>query len=363
MRKNTCVLSVGLMLLLLFVLQSCVQQETDKDATLMMHEQSLNEAYVDTMVLHVGTFKKQIFCNGKLRAKTRADLVFRNAGVLSRVCVKDGMRLEKGSLIASLDKTERQQDVEKAEQEQQRAYISLVDKLIGQGYGADLKSVPEDVRERAEVATGYFTSKHQLVSARRALEECDLYAPFSGRVANVTARPFERGDKVCTLIDDSEFEVEFSIMEAELAHVREGMDMRISPFVNDTLNYTGVVAEINPMVDDRGLIAVTARLKGRGRQLVDGMNVRVVIEENMQDMFVVPKDAVVERDGYHVIFRYKDGRAVWTYVDVLHSNIDTYAITGCRRKSSKVHEGDVLITSGNLNLADHTEVMISTDRH
>ena len=75
-------------------------------------------------------------------------------------------------------------------------------------------------------------------------------------------------------------------------------------------------------------------------------------------MFVVPKDAVVERDGYHVIFRYRDGRAVWTYVDVAHSNINSFAITGCRRKETTIEESDIVITSGNLNLADGTEVKL-----
>jgi hypothetical protein len=74
---------------------------------------------------------------------------------------------------------------------------------------------------------------------------------------------------------------------------------------------------------------------------------------------VVPKDAVVERDGFHVIFRYVDGRAVWTYVDVVHSNISSYAITGSKRKETTIQEGDIVITSGNLNLADGTEVKMN----
>jgi hypothetical protein len=92
---------------------------------------------------------------------------------------------------------------------------------------------------------------------------------------------------------------------------------------------------------------------------MDGLNVRIVVEQRMQEMFVVPKDAVVERDGFHVIFRYVDGRAVWTYVDVVHSNISSYAITGSERKETTIQEGDIVITSGNLNLADGTEVKMN----
>ena len=79
---------------------------------------------------------------------------------------------------------------------------------------------------------------------------------------------------------------------------------------------------------------------------------------DVKKALVVPKDAVIERDGYHVVFMYKDGEAVWTYVDVPYANIGYYAITGCERKGTQVKAGDVVITSGNLNLADGTQVHV-----
>ena len=269
------------------------------------------------------------------------------------------MQVAKGALIASLDKRERLREVEKAEKELERAKVELVDKLIGLGYDATMNGVPEDIMKRAEVTSGYFTAKYQLQSAKKALDECNLYAPFSGRIANLEARQYQRNDKICTLIDDSQFEVEFKILEAELMSVRKGQKIKVSPFISDSLTFEGVVTEINPLVDDKGLIKVMARLDNKDNALIDGMNVRIIIEEQVSNMFVVPKDAVVERDGYHVVFLYKEGRAVWTYVDVLHSNINTFAITGCQRKETTIHEGDIVITSGNLNLADDTEVKLN----
>ena len=66
------------------------------------------------------------------------------------------------------------------------------------------------------------------------------------------------------------------------------------------------------------------------------MNVKVIIENDVAQSFMVSKDAVVERDGYHVVFLYKDGEAVWTYVDIAYSNIGSYAIeaANARRRSS-----------------------------
>ncbi len=340
-------------------LSSCNNKKTERPNDMEKHQQTMSETYVDTMTLRTSVFDKQIVCNGRLRAKAKSELNFVTQGVTTDIFVKEGMRVAKGALIASLDKRERVREVEKAEKEQERAKVELIDKLIGLGYDATMKGVPEDVIKRAEVTSGYFTAKFQLLSAKKALDECNLYAPFSGRIANLEARPFQHNDKICTLIDDSQFEVEFRILEAELSSVKKGQKIKVSPFISDSLTFEGVVTEINPLVDDKGLIKVMARLDNKDNALIDGMNVRIIIEEQVSNMFVVPKDAVVERDGYHVIFIYKDGQAVWTYVDVLHSNISSFAITGCQRKETSIHEGDIVITSGNLNLADGTEVKIN----
>jgi RND family efflux transporter MFP subunit len=288
-----------------------------------------------------------------------SELNFVTQGVTAEIYVKEGMKVTKGTLIASVDKRERLRELEKAEKELERAKVELVDKLIGMGYDASMKDVPQDVMKRAEVTSGYFSAQYQLQSAKKALDECNLYAHFSGRIANLEARPYQNNSKICTLIDDSQFEVEFKILEAEFKSVKKGQHVKVSPFVNDSLMFEGVVTEINPLVDDKGLIKVMARLDNNGSELMDGMNVRIIVEEEVRNMFVVPKDAVVERDGYHVVFLYKDGQAVWTYVDVLHSNINSFAITGCQRKETTIHEGEVVITSGNLNLADGTEVKIN----
>lgn len=348
-------------LIALFVLlAACTRgKEENRDGSGMeMHQQQMSETYVDTMVLHQTEFNKQIVCNGRLRAKAKSELNFNGQGIIAEVFVREGQHIGKGKLIATLDKQDRQRELEKAKHELQRAKVELTDKLIGLGYN-DMNAVPADVMERAEVMSGYYSAKFQLQSAKKALEECNLYAPFSGRIADLEAKRFQKNDKVCTLVDDSSFEVEFRILEAELSGVRIGQSVKVTPFVQDSIQYEGRVTEINPLVDDKGLVKIKAQLSNRGNTLLDGMNVRVIVEEKMQHMFVVPKDAVVERDGYQVIFLLEEGRAVWTYVDVVHSNISSFAITGCQRKETTIKEGDIVITSGNLNLADGTEVIVN----
>lgn len=344
---------------LLTMMSSC--KENEKNAP-EVSEQEQTIVEVDTLSLRSQVFYKQLLCNGKLTAIRKADLQCPKQGeILQSVSVKNGDYVTKGTLLATIDIQDKMAELEKTKHDLERARVELQDKLIGLGYDEDFSKIPADVLHRAEITSGYYSTKFQLETAQKAIEDCRLYAPFDGKIANLEARAHQAGSKFCTLIDDSFFEVEFKILEAELLFVKEGQTVRISPFISEEESYSGIITEINPTIDEKGMVKVKAKIKNTSSTLMDGMNVRIIVENAIPDMFVVPKESVVERDGYHVIFLYDSdtSHAVWTYVDIVYSNLSSFAITGCAGKETEIHEGDVVITSGNLNLADETEVRIS----
>lgn len=312
---------------------------------------------VDTLVLKKRTFQKQIVCNGKLRAVFKSDLGFDVTGVITRINGINGEYVKKGSVLATIDNKEAMVELEKSCRAMEKANMDLQDKLIGQGYSADTTGVPEMILRNMKISSGYDNAVDQLEAAKRRLASCCLIAPFNGRIANLDAKVHDRStNKLCTLIDDSYFDVEFSILEAEIEDVIPGQRVRIIPFINDKKTFHGDVTEINPLIDEHGQVKIRARVRNSDRYLIEGMNVKIVLEREVKNCFVVPKDAVVLRDGFQVIFCYRDGKAVWTYVDVVMSNIDSHVITGSERKQSSLSEEDVVITSNNLNLADGTDV-------
>ncbi len=317
--------------------------------------------YVDTMHLTRCTFNKQIVCNGKLRAVMKSDLAFDVTGKISSINVKNGEYIQEGSLIAQLDTEEAEIQLTQSRRALEKANIDLVDKLIGQGYDADVDttSVAKMVMDNARHTSGHNTAMDDLEAAQRALDQCFIRAPFSGRVANLDAKIHNTsGDSLCTLINDQHFDVEFNILEAELSEIEKGQRIEVAPFVDDKRVFGGVISEINPLIDDNGQIKVRATVENNDGYLLEGMNVKLVLNREIPNQFVVPKDAVVLRDGFNVIFLYIDGEAVWTYVDVEMSNIDSHLITGNKEKSTNLTEQDIVITSGNSSIADGTKVKI-----
>lgn len=313
---------------------------------------------VDTINLTRRTFSKQVTCNGKLRAVEKSNLNFTATGVLNDIKVANGSKVQKGDLLASLDTREAEINLKKTKQDLEMAYMELIDNLIGQGYDADTTKIPETILKNSKMSSGYSSALYQVEEAKRNLEGCYLYAPFAAVVANLDTKRHESpvGDQFCTLIDNSYFDVEFNLLEAEIAEVSVGQNIRAVLFVDDSREYRGVISEINPLVDDKGQIKIRARMKNSDGKLIEGMNMKLIIERDIPNLFVVPKDAVVSRDGFFVIFRLIDGVAVWTYVDIVMSNIDSHVITGNAVKETTISTNDVIITSGNLNLADGTKV-------
>ena len=348
-----------LLCILVITVFACKDKKEKKveEQSMDMTREKLNLNYVDTLVLRKTNFSKQINCNGKLRALAKSELTMPISGILREIKVKNGSLVKEGTLMAVVDKEEAKIDLAKAERQMERAKIDFIDKLISMGFDEDITKVPAPILKRAEITSGYTSAVDGLEAAKRRLENCHLYAPFSGRVANIDSKLHQRADKFCTLIDDSYFDVEFNILEAEMSVGVVGQRVIVSPFIDDNKKFTGRVTEVNPIIDDKGQIKIRAKIKNEDGYLVEGMNVRVILENDLPDMYVVPKDAVVLRDGFYVIFRYDHGIAVWTYVDVTHSNIDSYAITGNKVKQTELKDNEIIITSGNLNLADGTEVI------
>ncbi|MCM1516759.1 MAG: efflux RND transporter periplasmic adaptor subunit [Paraprevotella sp.] len=344
----------------LLLLAACGSNKDEKNEREGRGQAEQTENYVDTMTLRLADFNREVVCNGHLRAAVKSALAPRHTDIVTSISVREGQHVDKGELLAVTDETNYLREVERAEREVERTRVDLADKLLQLGHDVDVDlnprgDIPADILRRAEVTSGHYAARFALQTARRNLDDCRVTAPRSGRIADLEARLHQSASKICNIVDDTSFDVEFSVLEAELPTVGTGHRVRVTPFADDSLTVTGSIVSVNPTVSDKGTVKVTARVPGHSG-LMDGMNVRVVVERSVPRMFVVPKDAVVERDGYNVVFLYDNGRARWTYVDIAASNITSHAITGCARKETTLHEGDIVITSGNLNLADDTKV-------
>ena len=141
--------------------------------------------------------------------------------------------------------------------------------------------------------------------------------------------------------------------------VAVGPTVKTASFNRPDHYYDGVVTQINPLVDDKGQINVRAKVNNTDGKLLEGMNVTVLVENLVRGQLAVPKSAVVIRDNQEVLFRLgPENKAMWTYVNVVMSNSDSHVVAPNLDKGAELNAGDVIITSGNLNLADGSQVEV-----
>ena len=336
-------------------------KEETKDTTEMVRGTFNKEKNVVTVEpLALKTFNKQLICNGKLEAQSKVTVQFEAQGKIDKINVRDGQKVQKGQILASLDKEQPRRQLEQARLAFDKAEMNLADRLLDYGYTlADTARIPAEQKRVIYINTGFIDARMALENAERTFNQCDLKAPFSGKVASLKGRIYEQGGQLCTLIDDSRYLVRFNVLETEYGFVRVGQQVLVSPFVNSDLVLKGSILSINPTVDQNGQISVTAQVPGCD-ELMDGMNVRITVENSVPNQMVVPKSAVVIRDNMEVLFRIdpQSGHSLWTYVNVIMSNTKEHVVEPNKDRGADLNIGDMIITSGNLNLGDDAEVVI-----
>lgn len=319
---------------------------------------------VTVIPLKEEVFNHELVSNGKIVASNQADLRFETAEVVACIWVKNGDRVHKGERLAQLDLFRLNQKLAQAKDALERAKLELKDVLIGQGFAStELSRVPAEVMKLAKVKSGYEQSRISYEMAKREEEKATLVAPFDGVVANLFAKPYNMahtGETFCTIIQTKSMEVDFSVLESELALIKKGDRVAIMPYVDGSSSYQGSIAELNPLVDHNGLVRVKAKVDGQGH-LFSGMNVRVRVQRPIKACLVIPKSAVVLRSGKQVVFTLKRGVAQWNYVQVDFENSESCVVR--RRLDSHVSEGlaqgDTVIVSGNVNLAHEAPVIVT----
>lgn len=310
---------------------------------------------VETIVVQNQDFTREIVSNGKLLATQRAELWFKNPGIINEISATNGQAVSEGKIIAQLQDKDLRFAYNKAKLNMEQAEIDRLDALLSMGYKSMNENIPVEHMKIANIRSGYTQKAILLDEAQQALDDAILSAPFTGKIEGIKQKPFERAnqaDPFCTLINDEHFTIEFPLLETEFNQVKTGQKVIVSPIAVDNQT-TGIITEINPKVDENGLVWVKAEINNPGGY-IEGMNVKVSIKHSVPGQLVVPKQAVVLRQNREVLFRYTGGISYWTYINVIDENETQYAVVAA--EGATLNPGDTVIISNNLNLAHESQV-------
>jgi len=342
------------LLIIVFLFYSCSHAKNNPNE--IGKKQILKEKNpVDTLVLRQGTFHRELMSNGRLEALQKAALRFQVAGELQDIRVANGQFVKKGQLLARLNDFSLKNELSKARNQLKQTEINFKDILIGQGYEPeDTASLSNEFMRIALVKSGLANARTDLREAQHRLKAASLYAPFSGVVANIEKKEFNRlavSDDFCTLINNNHYHVKFSVLESELDEIALQKPIIATPLAGG--EFRGTIDQINPVVDENGLVTVRGLVENSNGKLLEGMNVKVLVRTKFHNQLIIPKSALVLRQNKEVVFTVeRDSTAIWNYVKTGQENSTSYTIT------EGLQPGDTLIVSGNINLAHESSVVI-----
>ena len=288
---------------------------------------------------------------GAIEEESSAALSFPVAGTVARTFADEGRRVGKGHLLAELDPTSARRTFEAAEAALNQAKDACA--RLNQLYDAErlpeIKWVEAQTRLRqAEAAFGI---------AKKNLEDCSLYAPFSGVVgqrrisAGETALP---GVPVLTLLEVGRVKVRFSVPEQEIA--RLGADSRIGVGVaalGDRVFPAGKIekgAVANPAAHTYD---VRATLDNAAGELLPGMVCRVTVSpaESAEEIAVPLRTVQQAGDGSRFVWTVRGDSAVRTAVTTGRLVNNGIVLTG------GVAAGDRIVVDGMQKIGEGSKVV------
>ncbi|MXY58277.1 MAG: efflux RND transporter periplasmic adaptor subunit [Gammaproteobacteria bacterium] len=281
---------------------------------------------------------------GYVVARRQATVSSKATGKVLEVLVEEGMRVEEGQLLATLDASLQRAQLALEESQLAAAEIALeeIETSIAQAEldlertrnlaERELASQAELDRNRIaleglEARLKY--AQRQLEIARRGVdvqrllvEDMEIRAPFAGVVIAKAAQPGEMISPVsagggftrtgiCTIVDMGSLEVEVDVNEAYINRVRPGQPVTATLNAYPDLDLPAEVIATIPAADrSKATVRVRIGFKSRDSRVVPDMGVRVAFLEEETDRakavravpgVEIPRTAVVgSADDRHV---------------------------------------------------------------
>lgn len=326
-----------------------------EDTQLIKPENRLKS--VEVFILKKADFPLEKIYNAKITAQVKAKPRFNSSGFIKKIKVKNGDRVFANQIIAIQDTRESKLNLEIALDNLETAKLKLQNILIGQGYGnTNSSKIPKEIYSISLIKSGYNNATLNLKLAEYNYEACFLRSPVNGIIANMNGKLHQNissSQEFCTIVEEERFLAIFKIFETELSYMNTSDKVKIICPLYPEKQFEGIISEINPIINESGLIEVKAMIKNnKNKLLMDGMNANIIVQDILPQRLVIPRNSVVKRSGKDVVFTFEENKAKWNYIEIEQENLNFLSV------SEGLNEGDTIIISNNLNLSHDLEVKI-----
>lgn len=277
--------------------------------------------------------------SGYVVARRKAVVSAKIQGRLAQLRVEEGSRVGQGEVIARLESNDYEAQVQRARAALQRSQADLAESqrqfdLARRLTAEQIMSTDQlqTAESRARVSEAAVAQARADVSfAQAQLANTIIRAPFAGTVVKKMAEvgesvaPIPPGVNISTssgaivaLADLDTLEVEADVSESNVAKLAPDQPAEVTVEAFPDRRYRAVLRQVIPTADrTKATVQVKVTILDKDALLKPEMSAKVTFveparkaaaTEPLVPVVVVPKEAVVSRDGKPVVFEVKDGK-------------------------------------------------------
>jgi membrane fusion protein (multidrug efflux system) len=311
------------------------------------------------IAVRVATVEKKVVdldfsANGNFVPKQELDFLAENAGRVSKIFVDEGDRVSKGQVLARIDAEIINTDRETAEATYQNALRDEARYKSSYATGG----VTQQQLDQAKLTTQ--NAKLRLQASQRKLSDANIKSPINGiinkRYIEVGAFLNTQGTKLFEIVDVSKLKLKVNVNESQVANLKIGDKITIKSSVFPTEKFNGKVTFIAAKADAALNFPIEIEVDNNTKNsLKAGMYGTAVFNFPKQAPgILVPRTSFVGSVSSNQVFvldqatgtsklrKVVAGRILGDFVEILEG----------------LNEGETVITSGQINLAEGTPVTI-----
>lgn len=287
---------------------------------------------------------------GTANANESIEIQPRISSLIETVVFKEGQFVDKGEILVHLEDNEIVAGLALAEANLEESR-SLYDRSLSL---ADTQAISASNLE--QLLAQVRVNAAQVEAARARLNNTVIRAPFSGRVGlrRISPGSFVNTSTIITTLDDvSQIKLDFSVPEAFLTVLSEGMNISASSLVYPDQVFKGVVASIDTRLDPVSrAVQVRAVIPNDDGLLKPGMFMSVELQRDRGQLIVAPEQAIVPEGSRQYVFVVADGVAEKRRVQLGRR------IPGFVAIDSGLEAGESVITEGTHKVSDGSPVEV-----
>jgi len=342
---------------------------------------------VQIVVAHAangGGARTVLNASGYVTARREATVSSKVTGKVMEVLIEEGMKVTNGQVLARLDDSnvktsldvavaqlasakaalaETEAQLKDANQEYQRT-IELAKQHIASQSDLDLAESNAKALQAhlAQQKLDVVVAERQVTEWQQQMDDMIIRAPFDGVITTKDAQPGEMISPVSagggftrtgigTIVDMTSLEIEIDVNESYINRVEPGQPVEATLDAYPDWKIPCKVIAIIPTADrDKSTVKVRVGFDRLDPRILPDMSVKVAFRDNggtiSGQAVIVPKDAVLSRDGHDVVFIVNDGRAERRAVTVSDTQGDDSVL------SAGVSAGEKIVVSAPVNLQD-----------